>query len=228
VETASFIAHFVQNPASLVHASILSPDQLLTKLGALAFIAVLAIIFTECGILLGLILPGDSLLFVTGLFIASGKIHVNIWLAILLIAIAAIAGNLVGYWIGKKIGPPLFSRPDSKIFKQEYVTRTQDFFEKHGSRAIILARFVPIVRTLITAVAGIVGMPFRVFAINSAIGGVLWAFLLTFAGYKLGGYTFIASHIELITIGIVMVSIIPVAFEIIKARKSSANGKELL
>lgn len=196
---------------------------MLTNFGNIAFLVVLAIIFTECGILLGLILPGDSLLFVTGMFIASGQIDVNIWVAMTLIAIAAIVGNLVGYWIGEKIGPPLFRRPDSRIFKQEYVVRTHNFFEKHGARAIILARFVPIVRTLITAVAGIAGMPFKAFAINSAIGGVLWAFSMTFAGYKLGGYEAIKNNIELMTIGIVLLSLIPVAAELISAHKRSKS-----
>jgi membrane-associated protein len=203
---------------------VLNPNDLLTKLGSIAFFAVLAIIFTECGILLGLILPGDSLLFITGMFIASGQIKVNIWLAIALIAIAAIIGNLVGYWLGTKIGPPLFRRPDSRIFKQEYVERTHKFFEKHGARAIILARFVPIVRTLITATAGIAAMPFRVFAVNSAIGGVLWAGLLTGAGYKLGHNETIKSHIELFTLGIVILSLIPVAFELIQARKHNTQN----
>ena len=224
METASVVAQLFNIHSQIVHSSLLNPNDLLTKFGSIAFIAVLAIIFTECGILLGLILPGDSLLFITGMFIASGEIKVNIWVAIVLIALAAIVGNLVGYWLGTKIGPPLFRRPDSRIFKQEYVDRTHRFFEQHGARAIILARFVPIVRTLITATAGIAGMPFRIFAVNSAIGGVLWAGLLTGAGYKLGHNETIKSHIELFTLGIVVLSLIPVAFEFLKARKNTAQN----
>mgnify|MGYP000620835977 CR=1 FL=1 len=223
METASVIAQLFNIHAQIVHTSVLNPNDLLTKLGSIAFIAVLAIVFTECGILLGLILPGDSLLFITGMFIASGQIKVNIWIAIALIAVAAIIGNLVGYWLGTKIGPPLFRRPDSRIFKQEYVERTHKFFDQHGARAIILARFVPIVRTLITATAGIAGMPFRIFAVNSAIGGVLWATLLTGTGYKLGTNETIKNHIELFTLGIVALSLIPVAFEFLKVRKNSAQ-----
>ena len=224
METASVVVQLFNVQSQIVHTSALNPSDLLTKFGSIAFVAVLAIVFTECGILLGLILPGDSLLFITGMFIASGQIKVNIWVAIVLIAFAAIVGNLVGYWLGTKIGPPLFRRPDSRIFKQEYVERTHKFFEKHGARAIILARFVPIVRTLITATAGIAGMPFRIFAFNSAIGGVLWAGLLTGAGYKLGHNDTIKSHIELFTLGIVVLSLIPVAFELIKARQHSAQN----
>ncbi|NBX70306.1 MAG: DedA family protein [Actinobacteria bacterium] len=223
METASVIAQVFNVHSQIVHTSALNPSDLLTKFGSIAFIAVLAIVFTECGILLGLILPGDSLLFITGMFIASGQINVNIWLAIALIAIAAIVGNLVGYWLGTKIGPPLFRRPDSKLFKQEYVERTHKFFEKHGTRAIILARFVPIVRTLITATAGIAAMPFRNFAVNSAIGGVLWVGLLTGAGYKLGDNETIKAHIELFTLGIVLLSLLPVAIEFLKARRSNAH-----
>ena len=224
METASVIAQVFNVHSQIVHTSALNPSDLLTKFGSIAFIAVLAIVFTECGILLGLILPGDSLLFITGMFIASGQINVNIWLAIALIAIAAIVGNLVGYWLGTKIGPPLFRRPDSKLFKQEYVERTHKFFDQHGARAIILARFVPIVRTLITATAGIAAMPFRNFAIHSAIGGVLWVGLLTGAGYKLGGNEAIKSHIELFTLGIVLLSLLPVAFEFLKARKHNTQN----
>lgn len=224
METASVVAQLFNIHSQIVHSSLLNPNDLLTKFGSIALIAVLAIIFTECGILLGLILPGDSLLFITGMFIASGQIKVNIWVAIVLIALAAILGNLVGYWLGTKIGPPLFRRPDSRIFKQEYVERTHKFFEKHGARAIILARFVPIVRTLITATAGIAGMPFRIFAVNSAIGGVLWAGLLTGAGYKLGHNETIKSHIELFTLAIVVLSLIPVAFEFLKARKNNTQN----
>jgi membrane-associated protein len=224
VETASVVVQLFNVQSQIVHTSALNPSDLLTKFGSIAFVAVLAIVFTECGILLGLILPGDSLLFITGMFIASGQIKVNIWVAIVLIAFAAIVGNLVGYWLGTKIGPPLFRRPDSRIFKQEYVERTHKFFEKHGARAIILARFVPIVRTLITATAGIARMPFRTFAVNSAIGGVLWAGLLTGAGYKLGHNETIKNHIELFTLGIVFLSLIPVVFELIKARQHSAQN----
>ena len=223
MDLTSFNPQILAQPSLAVHSGVLNPADILNKFGNLAFIVVLIIIFTECGILLGLILPGDSLLFVTGMFIAAGTIEINIWVAATLIATAAIAGNLVGYWIGEKIGPPLFRRPDSKIFKQEYVVRTHNFFEKHGARAIILARFVPIVRTLITAVAGIAKMPFRSFAINSAIGGVLWAFSMTLAGFALGGHDVIKNHIELITLGIVVLSVIPVIFELIATNKRSKS-----
>lgn len=221
VETALAYAH-IRNS---LHTGVLTPEHLVNALGHWAFIGILAIVFAECGLLIGLILPGDSLLFVTGMFIAgtqtSGQtLHINVILAIALIAFAAIAGNLVGYLLGAKFGPSLFNRPNSRIFRPEYVTRTHDFFDKYGSRALILARFTPVVRTLITTVAGIGGMPFRVFAIYSAIGGVIWSAVMTGLGYKLGKVEFIHTHLEGITIGIVLLSIIPIGLEILKARKA--------
>jgi membrane-associated protein len=195
-------------------------EGILEGFGPWAFAAVIAIIFIECGLLVGLILPGDSLLFITGMLIATGFIDINPLMAMSAIAISAIVGNLVGYWVGIKIGPALFKRPDSKIFKQEYVTRTHDFFEKFGPRALILARFTPIVRTLITATAGIAKMNFRTFSIYSAIGGVLWAFSMTLLGYYLGTVSFIAENIETLTIAIVLISVLPIIWELRKSKKS--------
>ena len=222
METALAYAH----NQTFIHGGVLTPDHLVTALGHWAFIGILAIVFAECGLLIGLILPGDSLLFVTGMFIAgtqtSGQsLHINLVLAIALIAVAAIFGNLVGYQIGAKFGPALFNRPQSRIFRPEYVARTHEFFEKYGPRAIILARFTPVVRTLITSVAGIAGMPFRAFAVYSAVGGVLWSAIMTGLGYKLGKVGVIHYHLEAITIGIVLVSIIPIGFEVLKARKAN-------
>jgi membrane-associated protein len=225
VETALAYAH----NQTFVHNGLLTPDHLVASFGHWAFIGILAIIFAECGLLIGLVLPGDSLLFVTGMLIAgkqtSGStLHINVALAIALIAVAAILGNLLGYQLGAKFGPGLFNRPQSRIFRPEYVTRTHEFFDKFGPRAIVLARFTPVVRTLITAVAGIAGMPFRIFAIYSVIGGVLWAAIMTGLGYTLGQSTIhgfkVQDHLESITIGIVLVSIIPIGFELLKARKT--------
>ncbi len=130
------------------------PPEPLESLGPWALLGILLIVFAECGLLIGFFLPGDSLLFVAGLLVATGFIDTNIALVCLLITIAAVAGNIVGYWIGRKAGPTIFSRPDSRLFRQEYVDRTQHFFDHYGARAIVLARFVPIVRTFITVMAG--------------------------------------------------------------------------
>ena len=197
----------------------LNPETMLTSLGDIAFWVVLGIIFAECGLLIGFFLPGDSLLFVTGLFIATGAIDINVWLASVLLVIAAVVGNITGYWIGYKAGPSLFNKPDSKVFKKEYVDKTHHFFNRYGARAIIMARFVPIVRTFITAVAGIGRMDFRRFFLFSAVGGVLWAAGVTLAGYFLGTIEFVRDNIELILIIVVFVSIVPIIFEWIRHRR---------
>jgi len=199
--------------------SWMDPQTLIDNLGDVAFWVILGIIFAECGILLGFFLPGDSLLFITGLCIASGLISLNIWVASILLIIAAIAGNLTGYWIGYKAGPALFKKPDSKLFRKEYVDKTHAFFEKYGARAIILARFVPIVRTFITAVAGIGRMNFREYFIYSTIGAVLWAGLVTVAGYFLGDIDIVKNNIEKVLILIVLISVIPIVIEFIRHKR---------
>jgi membrane-associated protein len=195
---------------------------MLTTFGDIAFWVVLGIIFAECGLLIGFFLPGDSLLFVTGLFIAQGFISMNIWVGAILLTIAAIVGNAVGYWIGKKAGPALFRKPDSKLFKREYVEKTGYFFEKYGARAIVMARFVPIVRTFITAMAGMGGMNFRRFITFSAIGGVIWAGGITILGYFLGNIEFVKKNIELILLLVILISVIPIVMEWIKHRRQRA------
>ena len=197
----------------------LDPQTLLTSLGDIAFWVVLGIIFAECGLLIGFFLPGDSLLFITGLFIASGFISINIWLACLMLLIAAVVGNAVGYAIGYKVGPALFKREDSRLFKKEYVEKTHAFFDKYGGRAIILARFVPIVRTFITAIAGVARMDFRRFMIFSAIGGIIWAVGVTLAGYFLGTIPFVKDNIGTILLLVVVVSVVPIVWEFIKHRR---------
>ena len=203
----------------------LDPQTLLTNFGDIAFWVVLAIIFAECGLLIGFFLPGDSLLFITGLFIASGFISINIWLACLLLLIAAVVGNAVGYGIGYKVGPALFTRDDSRLFKKEYVDKTHSFFAKYGGRAIILARFTPIVRTFITAIAGVARMDFRRFMLFSAIGGVIWAVGVTLAGYFLGTIPFVKDNIGAILLLVVVVSVVPIIWEFIKHRRQRGGAE---
>lgn len=212
---------------TVVHAlgpAWLNPENLLTTLGTVAFWVVLAIIFAECGLLVGFFLPGDSLLFIVGLFIASGAIQVNIVLACVLLFLAALIGNIVGYWIGAKAGPAIFRRPDSRLFKQEYVDHTHAFFARYGSRAVVLARFVPVVRTFITVVAGVGRMDFRRYLLFSAVGALLWAAGVTLLGYFLGNVEFVKSHIELILILVVVISVIPLVVEFIRHRRHQRSA----
>ena len=203
--------------------SWLDPQQLLHTFGHYALWATLVVVFVECGLFIFL-LPGDSLLFTVGLFIAEGLIPQPLWLACVLLTIAAFAGNVVGYEIGRKVGPPLLNRPSSRLFKQKHVDQTFAFFDQHGRRAIVLARFVPIVRTFITVVAGIGRMDRRTFFTFSGIGALLWATGVTVLGYFLGTVPFIKGHIETMLIAIVAVSLIPMGVEFLRARRSGAKG----
>ncbi len=211
---------------SLALLDFLDPENILNWLGPLALIGVIFIIFAECGLLIGFFLPGDSLLFITGLFIAQGYIDTPIWLACVLLAAAAVLGNATGYWIGYKAGPKLFNRPDSRLFRKEYVDKTHEFFERYGPRAVVLARFVPIVRTFITAMAGVGRMDFRVYMIYSAIGGILWGAGVTFLGYVLGNVPFVKNNIEIILISVVAISVLPIAYEYIRHRREAAAAAE--
>jgi membrane-associated protein len=208
----------------------LDATYLLNTLGGLLFVVTCVIIFAECGLLVGFFLPGDSLLFVNGLAVATGAISEPLWLVAVVLTVCAFAGNVSGYWIGRGVGPKLFNKTDSKLFKREYVDKTHEFFEKYGPRAIILARFVPIVRTFITAFAGVGKMAPKKYFTYSAIGGVLWAAGITVLGFYLGQIAFVRDHIELMLIVLVALSLIPIVFEFLKARKEkkakAANAAE--
>lgn len=199
--------------AVIVNTGVLDPEGMLKGFGSLAFVAVLVILFIECGVIFGAVLPGDSLLFIVGTLIATGFISVPLVAALPLMIAAAFAGNVVGYWTGAKIGPALFRRPDSKLFRQQFLDDTNAFFSKHGSRAIVLARFVPIVRSVITSVAGIAKMDYRTFITYSGIGAVAWVLSMTLAGYFLGSVPIVANNIEAVTIGIIILSLVPVVIE---------------
>ena len=203
----------------------LDPAHLIESLGPFALLGVLAIVFAECGLLVGFFLPGDSLLFTAGLLVAEGSLRYPLWLVCLLITLFAVAGNLVGYWIGRAVGPALFDRPDSRLFKREHVEKTHAFFDRYGGRAIVLARFVPIVRTFITATAGVARMDFAAYALYSTLGGILWGTGVTVLGYFLGQVAFVREHLELILIGIVVLSVLPVVVELLRARRSASPSR---
>ncbi|HEX8497314.1 MAG TPA: VTT domain-containing protein [Actinomycetales bacterium] len=202
--------------------SWLDPQSLLDSLGGWAMWGTAIILFVECGLFV-FFLPGDSLLFTVGLLVGRGDIEQPLWLVCLVLTIAAFAGNVVGYEIGRRAGPPLFNRPDSRLFKQRYIDETVAFFDKYGARAVVLARFVPIVRTFITITAGVGRMDRRRFFTYSAIGAVLWATGVTVLGYFLGSVDFVASNLEIIALLIVFVSILPAVVEIIRARRGERN-----
>jgi membrane-associated protein len=201
--------------------SWLDPDYLIQTFGP---IGVLAIVFAESGLLIGFFLPGDSLLFTTGLLVTTGKLDYPLWLMCTMIVAAAVLGDQVGYLFGRKVGPALFKRPDSKLFKQENVEKAHEFFEKHGPKSLILARFVPIVRTFTPIIAGVSRMNYRSFIVYNLIGGALWGAGVTLLGSALGKIEFVNKHIELILIGIVLISVVPVVIEVLRARSQSKKN----
>ncbi|MFB7915170.1 DedA family protein [Streptomyces sp. NPDC056061] len=207
--------------------SWLDPDYLIGQFGLLG---VLVIVFAESGLLIGFFLPGDSLLFTTGLLVTTGKLHTPLWVVCVLVALAAIIGDQVGYLFGRKVGPSLFKRPDSRLFKQENVEKAHDFFEKYGPKSLILARFVPVVRTFTPIIAGVSRMNYRSFITFNIIGGVLWGVGVTLLGAALGKIEFVHKHIEAILILIVLISVVPIAIELLRARskakKEAAAGGE--
>ncbi|GEB60620.1 DedA family protein [Streptomyces gardneri] len=202
--------------------SWLDPDYLIGEFG---LIGVLVIVFAESGLLIGFFLPGDSLLFTTGLLVTTEKLDKPLWLVCTLIVAAAIIGDQVGYLFGRKVGPALFKRPDSKLFKQENVAKAHEFFEKHGPKSLILARFVPIVRTFTPIIAGVSRMNYRSFITFNIIGGVLWGAGVTLLGASLGKIDFVHQHIEMILVGIVLISVIPIVIEFLRARSQSKKAK---
>jgi membrane-associated protein len=202
----------------------LDSQHLLQQLGGFALWGTAAVVFAECG-LFTFFMPGDSLLFTVGLFVGRGSITHPLWLVCLVLTVAAFAGNVAGYEIGRKVGPALFHRPDSRLFKQKYVDQTVAFFDKYGARAIVMARFVPIVRTFITVTAGVGRMDRRRFLTYTGIGAVLWATGITVLGYFLGSIDFIANNLEAIALLIVAISVLPMVVEALRARSRKRDPR---
>jgi membrane-associated protein len=205
---------------------ILHPEALLQSLGSWALVIAALIVIAETGLLLGFFLPGDSLLFTVGLLIGSGTIASPIWLACLVIAVSAVIGDQIGYFIGLKAGPAVFKRPDSKLFSHKNVERTQAFFAKYGSKAVIFAHFVPIMRTFIPVAAGVGKMPYRYYLRNNIIGAFTWGLSVPMIGFLLGGNEFIKNNVILITLVLVALSFIPVIIEVVKARVRGSSSNQ--
>jgi membrane-associated protein len=202
--------------------SLTDPERLIRLLstllsGWLGYAALFGIVFSETGLLVGLFLPGDSLLFTVGVVAGAGQL--NIVLVNALLMMAAMMGDSTGYLLGRQTGPRIFSRKDSRFFKQEYITRTHAYYERYGGKTIIMARFVPIVRTFAAFVAGVGRMPYLRFLPFSVCGGIGWVFLMTMLGYELGGIPFIRHYFDKVILLIVFVSLLPTAIEVYLARR---------
>ena len=201
----------------------LNPKQIFNSLSPFGEVVAWLIVFAETGLLLGFFLPGDSLLFTAGVLAGQGKLQ--LWLLLPGAFVGAFLGSEVGYFIGSRVGPALFRRPDSRFFKQEYVTRTHAFFERHGSKAVVLARFVPVVRTFTPVMAGVGDMNRRVYSLYNLIGALLWTVGVTMLGYALGNA--IGSNIDtyllpLIAV-IIVVSLLPAFIEWRRVRRPAAD-----
>jgi membrane-associated protein len=209
--------------SELLH--FLNPEFLLETFGTLFFAVSCFIIFAETGLLVGFFLPGDSLLFALGLFIATGQIDVPLWLAVTLLAISAFAGDQTGYWIGRKLGPAVFNKPKSKLFNPKNVELAHSFFEKYGSRAVILAHFVPIMRTFIPVSAGVAKLSWRKYTVYNLIGISLWAVGVTLLGATFGRVPWVQENLEIVLISFVVISFIPIALEVGKGYLENKKSK---
>jgi len=221
---------------SVVGSSFLKPEFWFEKAGSSAIFVVTAIIFAESGLLFGFFLPGDSLLFFTGFLTSSAANASNssfykfaqhvpsLPIVLVVLFLAAVIGDQCGYWFGRKVGPTLFRRPNSRLFKQEYVAKAQTFFDRHGAKSIVLARFVPIVRTFTPVVAGVGKMRYRTYLTFDLLGGFLWAVGVTTLGHFLGEIEFVRNNIEIAILAVIAVSLLPVAIELVRARRHRATA----
>jgi membrane-associated protein len=212
--------------ALLAAGGLLDPQELLVKGG---YVLLFAIVFAESGLLVGFFLPGDSLLFIAGMASAGtlgrNDIEFNIYIVLIGVFIAAVVGDQVGYLFGNKVGPSIFKRPNSRLFKHENVEKAQAFFDRHGPKAIVLARFVPIVRTFVPVVAGVGRMHYSTFVKYNVLGGFLWAVGVTLLGYFLGNVAIIKDNLEIAILCVVALSLVPIGIEFLRSRReSSATG----
>lgn len=214
----------LQSFFEFVFKTLTDPDRLIQFLstvvtGWYGYLILFAVVFAETGLLVGFFLPGDSLLFTVGVVAGAGGLDVVT--IIVLLSIAAIVGDQVGYMLGKSTGSRIFDRPDSRFFKQDYLRQTQAFYDKHGGKTLIYARFVPIVRTFAPFMAGVAKMPYGRFVAYNIFGGIGWVILMILSGYFLGQFPLVRRHFEKIVIGIVLVSVLPVILEVLRSRKKS-------
>ena len=201
MEFLHWVLDTIRNPGALI------------ELGGAPGLAL--IVFLETGAMV-FFLPGDSLLVTAGLYSANGTL--NVWLLNLILIPCAILGDTTSYWIGKKIGPRIFNRPKSRFFNPEHVKAAHRFYEKHGGKAIIIARFMPLVRTFVPVVAGVAGMSYPRFLTYNVVGGIAWVTSMTFVGYFLGQIPFFKDHIEKVIIAVVVISVMPMVIEFVRAK----------
>lgn len=215
MELFDFVLHFDEHLANIINS-----------FGIFTYVILFFIIFAETGLVVTPFLPGDSLLFVVGTLSGSG--FLNIWIVYFSLLFAAILGDTVNYWIGNRIGTRVFSKENSKLFNKAYLEKTREFYEKHGGKTIILARFLPIIRTFAPFVAGVGKMNYEKFLLYNVVGAFIWVTGFTFAGYFFGGLAIIQENFEFAVIGIIAVSLIPMVIEFIKHRRGPKLSQKQL
>lgn len=220
MELVSFLIDFVLHID--VHLA-----ELIALYGVWVYAILFVIIFCETGLVVTPFLPGDSLLFVAGALAAMPANQINVHFIVLILILAAILGDASNYVIGRFFGEKLFSNPDSRLFKQSYLEKTHRFYKTHGGKTIILARFVPVIRTFAPFVAGMGHMSYRHFALFNVVGGIVWVVLFSYAGYFFGGLDFVQKNLELLIILIIFVSILPGGFEVLRNKYKVNKGTSL-
>ncbi|KAB7895877.1 DedA family protein [Rouxiella sp. S1S-2] len=200
--------------------------ELVANYGAWVYAILFLILFCETGLVVTPFLPGDSLLFVAGALAALPTNSLDVHVMVFLMVVAAVIGDAVNYTIGRLFGAKLFANPNSKIFRQSYLDQTHKFYEKHGGKTIILARFVPIVRTFAPFVAGMGRMSYRQFATYNVIGALIWVLLLTYAGYLFGNVPFVQNNLKFVIVAIIVVSVLPAIIEVVRHRKAASKTGE--
>ena len=201
----------------------LTDPQSIIQYGGLALL--LFVVFAETGLLIGFFLPGDSLIFISGLICVSKPevLDVNIFVLILLLSLAAILGNIAGYWFGHKVGPPLFHRKDSLIFKKQYLIVTEKFYKDNGGKTLIIGRFLPIIRTFAPILAGVIRVDFKKFMLYNIAGAIAWIGLLASIGYYLGTYEWVQKNVGYIVIGLVIITLIPLISTYLKEKRKKGG-----
>lgn len=213
MELFEFVLHFDEHLANIINT-----------FGVFTYVILFLIVFAETGLVVTPFLPGDSLLFIVGTLSGSG--FLNIWIVYFSLLAAAIIGDTVNYWIGHHIGERVFSKENSRIFNKAYLEKTREFYEKHGGKTIILARFLPIIRTFAPFVAGVGKMHYNTFLVYNVVGAFIWVTGFTFAGYFFGGLPVIQENFEYAVIGIIAISVIPMVIEFIKHKKGPKMSKK--
>ena len=208
--------------------SLTDPEKLIALLGTiltgwLGYAALCGIVFAETGLLVGFFLPGDSLLFTVGVVCGAGDL--NLPLIMVLLMCSAIAGDNLGYFLGRRTGPMIFSRPKSRFFHPDHLAKTRQFFDRHGGKSIIYARFVPIIRSCTPFIAGVARMRYSRFLGFSLVGGAGWILFITLAGYTLGQVAFIRQNFEKVVLLIIFLSLLPAVLEIVKARRGATGER---